>query len=107
MAEKSNIKVIGKCRFCGSDLVANSHGWGCSNYAGGCKGFIWKDDHFFQKLIGRKPNAKEAERLLTGKEVHINNVVIKGKKRNIVLLWGKKEDGPYPFGYTMHFEEAF
>lgn len=98
--------TLGKCRFCGSDTVENERGWGCSNYRGGCKAFIWKEDKFFQKMFGRNIKKQEAVRLLEGKEVKIKDAVIKGKKTTAVLLWGHKE-GKYPFGYTMNFENVY
>lgn len=105
MAEKMQVKSLGfKCRFCGSDVNENDKGWGCSNYRGGCKAFIWKDDRFFQKIFGRKPRKAEVVKLLKGEAVEVKNVVLKGKKGLVILTWGAKE-GSYPFGYDFKFYE--
>lgn len=99
MAENT---VIGKCRFCGGDIKENQYGWGCSNYKGGCKAFIFKEDNFFKKMIGRKPTADEAKALLKGVQIDLQNVVINGKKGLLELSWGEK-GGKYPFGYDYFF----
>ena len=96
-------KSLGSCPFCGEELIATKHGWGCSNFKGGCKAFIFKNDHFFEKVLGRKPTQDQALTLIMGGTVSINGVVIKGRESNIKLTWGKKEGGPYPFGYDIEF----
>lgn len=106
MEEKTKPKAKPKsldinCRFCGKPLMETDKSWGCSGFREGCKATIWKDDFFFKKVFGRKPTAAEAKALLKGNAVLIHNAVIKGKKLDVWVSWGPKEDGKY--GYTLDF----
>lgn len=90
-----------KCLYCGSPIVETDKGWGCSNFKGGCKAFIWKDDRFFKKALNKKMTRQYAMQLLKGSTVLIQNVVLKGKNADVTVSWGKKDDGPYEYGYEM------
>lgn len=87
------------CRFCGGDIAETDKGWGCSNFRGGCKAFIFRDDFFMKKVFGKKLTKTQAVSLLKGNAITLKDVVVKGKRCNATLSWGKKEDGK--FGYNM------
>ena len=91
-------KLNGKCRFCGEDLIETSKGWGCSNFKGGCKAFIFKEDFYMQKVFGKKMTRPNALKLLKGESIVLKDVVVKGKRCDATISWGKKDDGR--FGYT-------
>ena len=97
---------LGSCPFCGESLIETKVGWGCSNFRGGCKAFLFKNDRFFEKVLGLKLSKANALKLIMGGSVEYKDVVIKGKKRSISLTWGKKEGEKYPFGYTMEFLDS-
>lgn len=95
-------KLNGKCRFCGGDLIETSKGWGCGNFKAGCHAFLFKEDFYMQKVFGKKLTRPQALKLLKGEQIKLENVVVKGKRCNALLSWGKKEDGR--FGYTSDLE---
>ena len=41
---------LGKCPGCGSDVVEGEKGYGCTNWKGGCKFILWKNDRFLAQL---------------------------------------------------------
>jgi len=74
-------EVIGKCPKCGSPVVRNKKGWGCSNWRNGCQFQIWDE------ICGKKLTQANAKQLLAkGKTNLIKGFVSKsGKKFNAVL----------------------
>lgn len=94
---------LGNCRFCGEHLTENKAGWGCSDRS--CGAFIFKEDAFFKKLFNRKQTKRNALTLLKGGTITLNDVVIKGKKCNAKIAWGKKEEGSrFPYGYELDLD---
>ena len=96
---------LGSCPYCGEQLFENKNGWGCSNFKGGCRAFIFKNDKFFSNLLGRSIKKNEALKLIMGDTLHFKGVVYKGKDREFDLSWGQKEDSKYPFGFTIDFKD--
>lgn len=93
---------LGKCPVCGSDVIEGKKGFGCSNWKGGCKFVIWKEDKFLQAL-GVSPNKNTIIKLLETGEVFSNNFVNKkGTKFSAFLKYEKNEDNDY-FSWKMHF----
>lgn len=95
---------LGTCPYCGENLYENKSGWGCSGFKAGCRAFIFKNDHFFEKVLGMKMNRTTALKLIMGGQVIYYDIVVKGKKRNVRISWGKQPPGSrYEFGYKMEF----
>lgn len=93
---------LGKCPVCGSDVIEGKKGFGCTNWKGGCKFVIWKEDKFLQAL-GVSPNKNTIIKLLESGEVFSNNFVNKkGTKFSAFLKYEKNEDNDY-FSWKMHF----
>ena len=103
MAGKAPKKDLGSCPYCGEALIQTKAGWGCSNFRGGCKAFIFKNDKFFDKVLGMKMTKAMALKLIMGGTVKLENIVIKGKQCSVNVSWGKKKEGPYEYGYNLEF----
>lgn len=100
---KSDREVLGKCPVCGSDVIEGSKGFGCTNWKGGCKFVIWKEDKFLQSLQV-SPNKFTIMKLLETGEVYSNNFINKkGVKFSAYLRYEKNEDNNY-FSWKMRFE---
>lgn len=103
-SSKSYKTDLGTCPYCGENLYENKAGWGCTGFKDGCRAFIFKNDHFFEKVLGMKMNRSTALKLIMGGQVIYYDVVVKGKKRNVRISWGKQPPGSrYEFGYKMEF----
>lgn len=85
--------VVGKCPKCGSPVVKNKRGWGCSNWKNGCQFQIWAE------VCGKKLTDANARQLLTkGKTSLIKGFISKnGKKFDAVLEL--KDDGRVSFKF--------
>ena len=47
---KAHPESLGKCPGCGSDVIEGEKGYGCTNWKGGCKFILWKNDRFLAQL---------------------------------------------------------
>lgn len=74
-------EVVGKCPKCGSPVVKNKKGWGCSNWWNGCQFQIWGE------ICGKKLTQAIVKQLLTRRKTNlVKGFVSKnGKKFNAVL----------------------
>ncbi len=97
-ARKSNIgfvgDIIGKCPLCGSNVIRNKFGYGCSSYQGGCK------FSFGFKICGAIVPVSEAKNLLEkGKTEIIEGFISKrtGKTFSARLIYA---DGKVTFDFS-------
>jgi DNA topoisomerase-3 len=72
--------VVGKCPWCGGDVIEGKRGYGCSNYKNGCKFVIWKEAG---KGILCRTNITPAmaKNLLKGKTVYVKTLWSEAKER--------------------------
>lgn len=104
MAEHKKFEKLGlQCRFCGGEIVETDRGWGCSNFKGGCRAFLFKEDFFMKKVFGKKLSKPQALAFLKGKTVTIKGAVVKGKKCDATLTWGKNEEGKFSYNMDLDF----
>ena len=93
---------LGKCPACGSDVIEGNKGFGCSNWKGGCKFVIWKDDKYLAAL-GKKPTKAMVKKLL--KDGRVKGVGFKSKRGNTFdayIRYVKNEKDEY-FKWEMEF----
>ncbi|MCD4714202.1 MAG: type IA DNA topoisomerase [Clostridiales bacterium] len=102
---KSEREVLGKCPVCGSDVIEGEKGFGCTNWKGGCKYVVWKNDRYLQTLQVT-PNAFTIKKLLETGEVYSNSFVNKkGEKFSAYLRYEKNNDNDY-FSWKMSFSSG-
>jgi DNA topoisomerase-3 len=93
---------LGKCPGCGSDVVEGEKGFGCSNWKGGCKFVVWKNDKFLSSLKVT-PNRNTVIKLLEVGEVYSNNFINKkGSKFSAYLSYEKDAATGY-YRWNMRF----
>ncbi len=93
-------EIVGKCPFCGGDVVENDRGFFCENYD--CKFALWKNNRFFD-AITKVMTREVAEKLLKDGYVEMKGCksVRTGKKFNCVLrVEPDEEQKPH---YVMDF----
>lgn len=93
-------EVVGKCPFCGSDVVDKEKGYFCENYD--CKFVLWKDNRFFD-AITKEMTRDVAEKILSDGYVELTGCksVRTGKKFNcVVSVKPDEENRPH---YVMDF----
>ena len=70
--------VIGKCPWCGQDVVEGKSSYGCSSYKGkdepGCGFVLWKED----KYHGITISSKNAASLISGKTISVKRTSVSG-----------------------------
>lgn len=94
---------LGKCPVCASDIVEGEKGFGCTNWKGGCKFVIWKNDRFLTALKVR-PTPQTIQRLLENGFVFSNSFISKkGSKFSAFLTYEKNVETGY-YGWKMSFE---
>lgn len=97
--------VLGRCPVCGSDVIEGEKGFGCTNWKGGCKYVVWKNDRYLQTLQVT-PNAFTIKKLLETGEVYSNSFVNKkGEKFSAYLRYEKNNDNEY-FSWRMSFSSG-
>lgn len=102
---KSEREVLGECPVCGSDVIEGEKGFGCTNWKGGCKYVVWKNDRYLQTLQVT-PNAFTIKKLLETGEVYSNSFVNKkGEKFSAYLRYEKNNDNDY-FSWKMSFSSG-
>jgi DNA topoisomerase-3 len=102
---QSDREVLGKCPVCGSDVIEGEKGFGCTNWKGGCKYVVWKNDRYLNTLQVT-PNAFTIKKLLETGEVYSNSFVNKkGEKFSAYLRYEKNEDNDY-FSWKMSFSSG-
>lgn len=98
----SEKESLGKCPECGSDVIEGTKGFGCTNWRGGCKFIIWKNDKYLASLKV-KATKKTVQLLLKNGKVYGNGFVSKkGTKFEAFLSYKKNEDNDY-FSWIMEF----
>lgn len=94
---------LGKCPACGSDVVEGEKGFGCTNWKGGCKFIIWKDDKFLASLKVRA-TAATIVKLLDQGSVYSNNFISKkGNKFSARLTYEKNEETGF-YNWKLSFD---
>jgi len=93
---------LGKCPTCGSDIIEGERGYGCTNWKGGCKFIIWKNDKFLASL--KVKASKETVKLLLkeGRVFGKSFVSKKGNKFAAFLSYKKNEENDY-YSWQMDF----
>ncbi len=95
-------EVLGKCPTCGSDVVEGEKGFGCTNWRGGCKYVLWKNDKFLATL-GVRMTKQTVIKLLENGKVYGSG--LKSKKGNTFaafLSYQKNEENDY-YSWKMEF----
>jgi DNA topoisomerase-3 len=93
---------LGKCPGCGSDVIEGEKGYGCTNWKGGCKFVVWKNDKFLSSLQVT-PNKFTVMKLLEKGEVYSNSFTNKkGTKFSAYLKYEKDPQSGY-YNWKMHF----
>ena len=78
-------EIIGYCPRCNYPIYENSKAFYCSNYKGGCKFALWKEDKFFTSR-GKKITKAIATTLLNNNSVAVYKLKSKsGKEYNALL----------------------
>jgi DNA topoisomerase-3 len=102
---QSDREVLGKCPVCDSDVIEGEKGFGCTNWKGGCKYVVWKNDRYLNTLQVT-PNAFTIKKLLETGEVYSNSFVNKkGEKFSAYLRYEKNKDNDY-FSWKMSFSSG-
>lgn len=95
---------LGKCPACGSDVIEGEKGFGCTNWRGGCKFVIWKEDRFLSSLKVRA-TSQTIKRLLEQGSVYSNSFVSKkGNKFSARLTYEKNEDTGF-YNWKLSFDQ--
>lgn len=95
---------LGKCPACGSDVVEGDKGFGCTNWRGGCKFVIWKEDRFLASLRVRATK-QTIVRLLEQGSVYSNNFISKkGNKFSARLTYEKNEETGF-YNWKLNFDQ--
>lgn len=100
--QKSLGESLGKCPGCGSDVVEGEKGFGCTNWKGGCKFVVWKEDRFLSSLKV-SPSKQTVIRLLENGELYSSSFVNKkGTKFSAYLRYELNKETGY-YSWKMHF----
>lgn len=100
--EEPHENSLGKCPECGADVIEGKRGYGCTNWKGGCKFVIWKEDKFL-KAIGVSPTRHAVMRLLENGDLYSSSFVNKkGQKFSAYLTYEKNEETGY-YSWKMTF----
>lgn len=92
---KDHEESLGKCPTCGSDVVEGEKGYGCTNWKGGCKFVIWKDDRFLTALKV-KATKQTVIKLLENGSVYSNQLMSKsGKKFSAKMVYVLNQETGY------------
>ena len=99
---KPTSESLGNCPGCGSEVVEGEKGFGCTNWKGGCKFVVWKNDKFLSSLKVT-PNKNTVIKLLEVGEVFSKSFVNKkGAKFSAFLRYEKDESTGY-YSWKMRF----
>lgn len=94
---------LGKCPACGSDVIEGEKGFGCTNWRGGCKFVIWKEDRFLTSLKVRATK-QTIMKLLEQGSVYSNSFVSKkGNKFSARLTYEKNEETGF-YNWKLDFD---
>lgn len=93
---------LGKCPACGSDVVEGEKGFGCSNWKGGCKFVIWKEDKFLASLKVRATRQTVMKLLEQGSVVSNSFVSKKGNKFSAQLTLEKNPETGF-YNWKLNF----
>lgn len=96
-------EVLGKCPNCGSDVVEGEKGFGCTNWRGGCKFVLWKNDKFLRTLGVRMTKETVVKLLENGRVYGSGLKSKKGTRFSAFLSYEKNEDNDY-FSWKMTFK---
>ena len=93
---------LGKCPNCSSHIIEGERGYGCTNWKGGCKFIIWKNDKFLASL--KVKASKETVKLLLkeGRVYGKSFVSKKGNKFAAFLSYEKNKENDY-YSWKMEF----
>ncbi|MCK8060375.1 MULTISPECIES: DNA topoisomerase [unclassified Fusibacter] len=97
-------EVLGKCPTCGSAIVEGEKGYGCTNYKGGCKFIIWKNDKYLTALKVAATKSTIMKLLEKGEVCSNQFINKKGEKFAACLSYQKNEDNDY-FSWRMRFPD--
>lgn len=98
--EDPDRRSLGACLNCGAPVYNYEKFYGCSNYRGGCKFSIWKDDRFLAALKV-VPTEQTIKKLLeNGKVCSHQFVNKKGETFSACLTYRKKTDSDF---FQWHF----
>jgi len=96
-------EVLGKCPTCGSDVVEGDKGFGCTNWRGGCKFILWKNDKFLATLGVRMTKQTVVKLLENGKVYGSGLKSKKGTTFSAFLSYQKNEENEY-YSWKMEFK---
>lgn len=96
-------EVVGKCPTCGSDVVEGEKGFGCTNWRGGCKFILWKNDKFLATLGVRMTKQTVIKLLENGKVYGSGLKSKKGTTFSAFLSYQKNEENDY-YSWKMEFK---
>lgn len=66
---------LGKCPFCGGDVIEGRTGYGCSNWKEkNCRFYIARDQSRFPPLAKHKITPADMKKLLAGKPIHVTKI---------------------------------
>ncbi len=88
--DEEDREVLGKCPTCGSDVVEGEKGYGCTNWRGGCKYILWKNDKFLATLGVRMTKQTVTKLLENGKVYGSGLKSKKGTTFSAFLSYQKK-----------------
>lgn len=83
-----DVEKIGDCPLCGNPVIEGKKGFGCSNWRGGCKFTVWKDDNYL-KAFGKKTSKPMVKALLKNERIKFEN--LKSKKGNVFSAYFRYE----------------
>lgn len=97
-------EVLGLCPECGAGVIESPKAYGCSDWKGGCKFAIWKNDRYLASMK-KKPNKKMVRELLTNGKAYVNGLVSKkGNVFDAILSYEKNPETGY-YNWHMEFPE--
>lgn len=105
ISERSDLsgEVLGKCPACGSDVIEKDKSYSCTNWRGGCKFVLWKEDRFLTSLKVQITKAVVKSLLEKGAVYSDRFVSKKGNKFAAILTYEKNTDNDY-YNWKMHFK---
>lgn len=96
-------EILGKCPTCGSDVIEGDKGFGCTNWRGGCKFILWKNDKFLATL-GVRMTKNTVKKLLENGKVYGSGLKSKkGTTFSAFLSYEKNEENDY-YSWKMEFK---
>lgn len=102
--EQKKYEVLGNCPLCASGIIEGQKGYGCSNWKGGCKFVIWKNDKYLASMK-KKPTKSMIKSLLKDGTVLVKGLTSqKGNKFDAILRYEKNNDNEY-FSWKMEFQK--